>query len=107
MKKRANRIRYKRASALMMALWAIAIMSAAILGVLEFVSIGFDEAAMKGKDFRVLQLAESGIALGSHPKVTKRESLLQQDFGGGESIDVKLTSEGARLNCCVYLISGV
>ncbi|MDD5261483.1 MAG: type II secretion system protein GspK [Methylacidiphilales bacterium] len=94
----------RKGSALLIVLWAIAIMSAAILGVVEFVNIGFDEAATKGKDFRALQLAESGIALGLHPKVRKRESVLHQTFDASESFDVKLRSEGARLNINVVLL---
>jgi len=95
MKCRSSR---KKASALILVLWAVSLMSLAVLGVVEFADLGFQESATRAKDFRALQLAESGVALGVHPQVRKTDSILQQDLGSGESLAVKLKSEGARLN---------
>ena len=50
------------------------------------------------KDARAYQLAESGIAIGMHPLVTRRDPVLSQVIAPGERVDVHLRSEGGRLN---------
>jgi type II secretory pathway component PulK len=88
----------KKGSALIMALWAVGLMSVAVIGLVLVMQTGMEELAMQSKDFRTRQLAESGIALGLHPQIAKTDPVLRQEFPGAESFEVHLRSEGARLN---------
>lgn len=90
--------RGKKGSALIMALWAVGLMSVAVIGLVLVMQTGMEELAMQSKDFRTRQLAESGIALGLHPRIEKTDPVLRQAFPGAESFEVRLRSEGARLN---------
>jgi type II secretory pathway component PulK len=89
----------------MIVLWAIAIMSVAILGLVQFMELDLSESASQSKNFKALQLAESGLALGLHPKLEKDDSHLHQDLGSGESFTVVMKSEGARININVLLLN--
>lgn len=86
------------ASALLLVLWAVTMMSMTILGVVEYVRYDLEETASMEKDFRARQLAESGIAIGLHPIVRRGDSVLMQTIAPGESFEVHLRSEGSRLN---------
>ncbi len=92
-------------SALLIVLWAIALMSFAVLGLVKFMEIGLTESASQSKNFRAMQLAESGLALGLHPQLEKEDSHLRQDLGSSESFAVTLKSEGARLNINFLLLN--
>jgi general secretion pathway protein K len=92
-------------SALMIVLWAIAIMSVTILGLVQFMDLGLSELAAQSKNFKARQLAESGLALGLHPQLKKEDSHLRQDLGSGESFAVTLKSEGGRLNINTLLLN--
>lgn len=95
----------RRGSAMLLALCAIAIMSLTVMGLVEWTGLGLDEMAAKERDFRALQLAESGLSMGLHPQVEKMDSVLHQEFGSSESFDVKITSEEGRLNINSVLTS--
>lgn len=84
-------------SALLMVLWAMALMSVTVLGVVELVDQSLDETILFTRDTRARQLAESGIAVGLHPNVERGDAVLQQTFADGEGFSVQLSSEGARL----------
>jgi type II secretory pathway component PulK len=91
-------------SALIIVLWSLAVMAMVVLALITFMDLGLDESATRFKDFRALQLAESGVALGLHPKIDRRDSLLNQTFEHAESFSVKIRSEGGRLNINVMLL---
>jgi type II secretory pathway component PulK len=50
------------------------------------------------KNSRALQLAETGLAIGLHPLIQRNDPLLTGNIGHGEGYQVKLRSEGGRLN---------
>ncbi|MDZ4787393.1 MAG: type II secretion system protein GspK [Blastochloris sp.] len=104
MSKKQNRAG-ARGSALLIVLWAIAIMSLTVLATVQLMDLGLSESASQSKNFKALQLAESGLALGLHPKLEKKDSHLKQDFGSGESFTVTLRSEGSRLNINTLLLN--
>ena len=92
-----ERLRGRRGSALLIVLWAVGVMAAAVLGLAEFADRGFSEEASRGKDFHARMLAESGLAIGSHPQIGRHSHLLHQTLVDG-NVDVRLASEQARLN---------
>lgn len=85
-------------SALLIMLWAVALLSATTLGLALYIDVGLDENASRSKLERARQLAESGLAVALHPLVERGDPLLQQSFGPVESFSVTMTSEGARIN---------
>lgn len=98
MRKTPRASAFLRGSALLIVLWAVAMMSMTVLGVVEYVHYDLEETTSLEKDFRVRQLAEAGVAIGMHPLITKRDSLLSQTMTPDEKFQVYLRSEGSRLN---------
>lgn len=93
----ARRISDRKASALLLVLWAALFMSLTVLGVVEFVAFGLDETVVHLKDFQARQLAESGLVIGLHPLVQPGDPVLQQEFPNGDRISVSITPEDGRL----------
>lgn len=84
-------------SALLISLWALAILSFAVLGAVQVSSVRLDEDLARQREARALELAESGLALASHPNVRRGESILQKEFSPYESFHADLGSEAARV----------
>ena len=87
-----------RGSSILMAFWAIMIMSFCVLGLVAYVYSNMDEATTLAKDSRAYQLAQSGVSIGLHPLVSRRDPVLRQVIAPGEEVDVHLRSEGGRMN---------
>jgi len=96
----------RRGSALFMVLWVIALISFLTLGLIELMKIDIDMEVIRSKDFRAHQLAESGFAIAIHPSIERFDPLLTREFEEGESYDVRIESEDARLNINRILESG-
>jgi hypothetical protein len=92
-----RRPRRKRASALMLVLAAIVIMSLSLLGVREMLDYSIKENGLASQQFRALHLAECGIALGLHPQIKPGDPALKQTMGTDSGFEVNITSEGARI----------
>jgi type II secretory pathway component PulK len=86
----------KRASSLMLVLWAIMFMGFAVMGVVEMMQFSIEENAISAREFRALHMAECGIALGLHPQIKPGDPALIHKLGSDSSIEVKISSEGAR-----------
>ena len=87
-----------RASALLIVLWAILVMSICVLGLVGYLHTCIDETTALKKDSRARQLAESGVAMGMHPQVARDDPLLHHAVAPGEGFDVTVRSEGSRIN---------
>jgi type II secretory pathway component PulK len=95
-----------RGSTLLIVFWAVAVMSVCVLGLVEYLYSDLDETTALKEDSRARQLAESGVAVATNPQVTLRyDPVLKQTFAPGESFDVRLRSEGGRLNINTVLQS--
>lgn len=88
----------RRGSALLIVFWAVIVMSICVLGLVEYLYSGLDETTALKFDSRARQLAESGVALATHPGVTRDDPVLRQTLGPGEGFEVRMRSEGGRLN---------
>jgi general secretion pathway protein K len=93
-------IHRSRGAALMAVLVLISILSLACISTLRVISFDIELATAKIHGSRARQVAEMGIAVGSNSAIEKRfDPLLQRtDAEMGESFEVKLISEGGRLN---------
>ena len=90
---------HDRAAALLLVLWAIAVLSFAVLWVADLVSIELDSGAADAKRLAARQIALSGVALGMHPRVAREDvALLNQDLADGGKMRVRIRGEGARFN---------
>ena len=92
-----NSPRRRRASALMLMVWAILLMSITVMGVVEYISYSLDEATIASAEFRALYLAESGLAVGLHPNTSRNDVVLKQKVTPDSGFDVVINYEGARL----------
>ncbi len=87
-----------RGSALLLVLWALLLLSAAVFGWATWIS---DDIALHGEANRAAEaraMAHSGIALALHPRVTLRTPLPEETLAPGMSYRVQMISEGAKLN---------
>lgn len=89
--------RRKRASALMLMLWAVFLMAVTVMGVVEYIGYSAEEATIAAADFRALHLAESGLAVGLHPNIRRGDKALKQKVGTDSGFDVVINYEGARI----------
>jgi len=95
-----NLTRHKSAgAALLLVLWAIAVLSFAVLWVADLVGIEQQSGSAGARNLNARQIALSGLALGMHPRVTREDiALLNQDLPGGGKLRVRIRGEGARFN---------
>jgi general secretion pathway protein K len=84
-------------SSLLLVLWAIMLMSFAIIGLISHLSRGVDESIYAEKEFRARLLLQSARALSEHPDIEWGDPLLHQWVTSTTSYDVTLTTEGTRL----------
>lgn len=89
--------RRSRASALMLMIWAVLLMSLTVMGVVEYVSFSVSEATLANAELRALYLAESGLAVGLHPEMRRGDPALKQKIGTDSGFDVVINYEGARI----------
>jgi hypothetical protein len=84
---------------LLLVLFAIILLSGLITATVQFVRIDVDEYGALNKDFRARQLAESGLAFGTNPKVENSDkALLEQRAPDGGQFRVIISSESTKLN---------
>ncbi len=96
----------RRGAALIAVLWLIAILAMACMATLRVISFDMEIASAKIHGSRARQVAEMGIALGSHNLIKRTDPLLHYvNEETGEGFDVKLTSEGGRFNINYILLS--
>ena len=94
-----NRPAARSGAALLLVLWAIAVVSFAVLWLADVVNLELQGATSSSAGLRARQIALSGVAIGLHPQ-TKPEDydLLNRDLEGGDRMEVRIRGEGARLN---------
>ncbi len=85
-------------SALLLAIWCVAVLSITVLAVARLVQSDVEEASLKNRRFEARELALTGVAYGMHPKIEVWDSLLNQKFGDGRELHVKVVSEATRID---------
>ncbi len=91
-------IREPDASALLLSIWCVAVLSIAVLSVATLVQRDVEDAGLENRRFEARELALTGIALGSNPKIEAWDPLLRRELPGGRSLRVKVVSESSRLD---------
>ena len=92
-------------STLLLVLWALMLLSAAVLAWATFVRQGIDRASDANFAMEARALAHSGIAVALHPAVTGTSPLLYGNFENGRSFHATIKSEGGKLNIN-FLLAG-
>jgi general secretion pathway protein K len=91
--------RSSHGAALLLVLWAITVVSFAVLWMANVVNIELETTVSDSAGLRARQIAVSGVAIGLHPQVDREDAeLLNRDFGAGERMEVRIRGEGARFN---------
>ena len=90
-------IAIRRGSSLLLVLWAIMLMSFAVVGLVSHLSRGLDESIYAEKEFRARLLLQSARTLAAHPEIEWGDPLLHQDVSSISSYEVFITTEGTRL----------
>ena len=93
-----NHLKSNRAAALLLVMWAVLFLSFGVLSVVQFLSRRADERIADFARFKAKLLAESGLAVGMHPKVKPDDPLLHAQTTADSGYDVQVSREGARLS---------
>lgn len=86
------------ASALLLVLWALFLLSAAVLAFAGFIQQDIKINAQGNRDLDAIAMAHSGLALALHPMVSQMTPGLEETFPGGLGFRVRIVSEGGKLN---------
>ena len=89
---------HPRASVLLIVLWALILLSAAVLTWAKVIQQDIQVSGQENREIEARAMAHSGLAIALHPLVTKKTPLLEEELGEGMGYRVKMVSEGGRLN---------
>lgn len=93
-----------RAAALLLAMWAMFVLTAGVMVWASFVKQTLSVATENFADTEARAMAHSGIALGLHPLVTKETPVLNMKADADPGFSVRMIGEGAKLNVNTLLI---
>lgn len=94
---------YRRGAALLLVLWAIIVLTASVLVYATFIRQTLLTATQAYHDTDARAMANSGMALGLHPLVTKETPALAMNENADPGFRVKMISEGGKLNLNQFL----
>ena len=91
--------RRKSGSALLLVIWAIIMISAALMAWLAWAQTDLERGAIANRDVEARAMAHSGIAIALHPQVSEKTPGLEESMANGlMGFRVRIMGEGARLN---------
>ena len=85
-------------SVLILALWALLLLSAALFAWLKFLNQSIAVTGDRNNGLEAKALAHSGVMVALHPQVTRLTPLLSQQFAPDRGYQVQMTGEGGRLD---------
>ena len=90
--------RRRDGSVLVLALWALLLLSAAVFVWVKFIDQNITLTGERNNGLEAKALAHSGVMVALHPLVTRRTPLLTQRIAADRGFRVTMTGEGGRLN---------
>ncbi len=93
-----SRTHLRRASTLLLALWALLLLSAVIFAWAKWIDHGINIARDANLASEARALAHSGVAVALHPNVSRFSPVLQATPSTDRSYDVTIEGEGGKLN---------
>lgn len=103
---RISPIPRSRGAALFLVLWAVLVISVAVLVAASLVDLDLENETLAARRFVARQMALSGMAVGSHPDIKSDNPLLHQYFPGDSGWDVRILNENAKINPNSLLSAG-
>jgi len=94
----------RRASTLILSLWALLLLSAVILAWAKWIDARMEEAHKANLALEARALAFSGLMIGLHPSTTPRTPALEETPEPGRSFHVTIRGEGGKLNLAYLLL---
>jgi general secretion pathway protein K len=85
-------------AALLLVLWAVLILSVAVLTAARIVELDLDSAGRANRRFEARLLALSGLALAMNEKIKRGSPLLRQNTAPNAGFTAEILSEGSRAN---------
>ncbi len=92
-------------STLLLALWALFLLSAAVLAWARWIDGGLDELLDANLGLEARALAHSGVTIALHPQATRRTPALSAQPGPERAYEATIEGEGGKLNLN-YLLQG-
>jgi general secretion pathway protein K len=92
-----QRAKSRHGSALMLMIWAVVLMSFTVGGLVQYMKGSVQEASIVANQARALYQAESGLALGLHPKYCLPGKSMKSVGNANSGFEVLVTTEGARM----------
>jgi type II secretory pathway component PulK len=90
--------RAEHASALLLVMWAIFLLTGAILTWSMWIQNDMELAADRTHEVEARAMALSGLALGKHPLVSERTPGLEEELDSQRGFRVRIVGEGGKLN---------
>ena len=94
-----------RASALLLVLWALFLLSAAVFAYAKWIQADIQLHGLANREIEARAMAHSGLAWALHPLVTEKTEGIDEDLAADLGFKVHLESEGKKLNIN-WLIQG-
>lgn len=95
----------ERAAALMLVLWALILLSAAVLGWARWIQHDIDLSGQANREVEARAMAHAGIAMALHPLVSRESPQLEKRFSADLGYSVRMIGEGGKININ-WLIAG-
>ena len=89
---------FRRGAALLLAMWALFVLSASVLVWASYIRQTIAISGENSNDTEARAMAHSGIAVALHPLVNKETPALMMDAENDPGFRVRIISEGAKLN---------
>lgn len=102
---KTQRFSQSRAAALMLVLWALMLLSIAVLAWAKWIDQDIALVGEANRNLEAIAMAHSGVAMALHPLVTRESPQLQKEFGTELGYEVRMISEGGKLHLN-WLIAG-
>jgi type II secretory pathway component PulK len=87
-----------RGSVLILSLWALLILSAAVFAWLKFINMNITMTGQRNNGLEAKAFAHSGVMVALNPQVTQLTPLMSQTMTPDHGYRVRMTGEGGRLN---------
>jgi type II secretory pathway component PulK len=88
----------RRGSALILVLWALMLLSAAVMAWSLAIQDNIIRHATDNRAFEAMAMARSGLAIALHPAVSRQTPVPPEDLAPGMGFQVRIISEGGKLN---------
>jgi general secretion pathway protein K len=95
-----------RAAAIMLALWAIFLLSAMVISWALDINTRLTNSGSANRSLEAMAMACSGTEVALHPSVKPGSPVLHGSFPPNQNFDARITGEGGRLNLNLLLAGG-